>query len=294
MFLQDFSRKFGKMTYMSCFALLCASTVSISTANAAMINLAKGKKATLSSTYPGGDAAKAVDGNRNPSWKAKSIAHSQAQPGAALTIDLGAVYNIRDVHIYNRMDCCKERLNGGFLLVSEKPFPSGDPRKGLSMASFRKNLGHAAKKGPRIVERVNKKGRFVRVMVAPNRKQYLNIAEVMVIGDSKPVGGAGNKPGNAAASSAPSAKEKITTLRRKPVGHIEWANLAKDRPSMGNLVRLSKDKQEVLGVCRTMGVPGTKEFVVGKFAVRYKRCFVPYAGKEHGIMNGTTEILIAK
>jgi hypothetical protein len=40
-------------------------------------NLALGKFAEQSSVYPGGDAAKAVDGNTNGDWRGKSVSHTK-------------------------------------------------------------------------------------------------------------------------------------------------------------------------------------------------------------------------
>jgi hypothetical protein len=72
------------------------------------INVAKGKatsqSSTLNSNYP---SSNAVDGNF------QSFTHTGPQQGAGQwwQVDLGNNYEINQIQIYNRRDCCPERLN---------------------------------------------------------------------------------------------------------------------------------------------------------------------------------------
>ena len=50
--------------------------------------------------------SKAVDGNRNSLLGASSCTHSAYITGNWWQVDIGAVYEIRDVVITNRGDCC--------------------------------------------------------------------------------------------------------------------------------------------------------------------------------------------
>ena len=77
-----------------------------------MQNLALGKPATQSTTFSGGVAARAVDGNTDGVWTHNSVTHTigvvDLQPW--WQVDLGAVRGISHMVLYNRTDCCAERL----------------------------------------------------------------------------------------------------------------------------------------------------------------------------------------
>lgn len=77
-------------------------------------NLALGKPATQSSEWPGGaTAARAVDGNTNGDFLAGSVSHTrEGQADAWWQVDLGAEQDIGDIEVWNRTDCCADRLSG--------------------------------------------------------------------------------------------------------------------------------------------------------------------------------------
>jgi alpha-L-fucosidase len=76
-------------------------------------NVALDKKATSSSEKHGGNPERAVDGNTDQSWAGKSITHTdESDPKPTLEIDLGKEYNISSIKVYNREDCCSDRLDG--------------------------------------------------------------------------------------------------------------------------------------------------------------------------------------
>src|SRR5262249_44749921 len=87
-------------------------------------NLALNKPATQSSTYPGGDAGHAVDGNTSGQWGDGSVTATQADAQAWWQVDLGASALIQTVNLWNRMDCCSDRLGAFYLFVSDVPFTS--------------------------------------------------------------------------------------------------------------------------------------------------------------------------
>src|SRR5262249_55935006 len=87
-------------------------------APAALANLALGKTATQSSTAFGGDAARAVDGNVDGDFFAGSVTSTEHEAQAWWQVDLGAMTDIGEVVIYNRTDCCSERLADFDVLVS--------------------------------------------------------------------------------------------------------------------------------------------------------------------------------
>ncbi|MEO0473685.1 MAG: T9SS type A sorting domain-containing protein, partial [Bacteroidota bacterium] len=84
-------------------------------------NLALNKVASQSSNYNSsqGFADNAVDGNTNGQWGAGSVTHTAAgQSNAWWEVDLGATYPVGDIVIWNRTDCCSNRL-GNFTVSLE-------------------------------------------------------------------------------------------------------------------------------------------------------------------------------
>jgi len=65
----------------------------------------------------------AVDGNTDGNFWDKSVTHSNCNLGDWWLVDLGAPHTITGVNIYNRTDCCSERL-GNFNVFHELPFQS--------------------------------------------------------------------------------------------------------------------------------------------------------------------------
>ena len=74
-------------------------------------NLALGKNTSQSSTTHSGDSSRAVDGNTNGSYSNNSVTHTAEGIGEWWQVDLGDVYSIEDIVIFNRTDnCCESRL----------------------------------------------------------------------------------------------------------------------------------------------------------------------------------------
>ncbi|MBT4692383.1 MAG: DUF1553 domain-containing protein [Planctomycetaceae bacterium] len=73
------------------------------------INIAPSGKATQSSHYPNSPASKAIDGNHNGSFATCSC--TTEQRGAWWELDLGKSIDIDSVTVWNRTDCCPERLD---------------------------------------------------------------------------------------------------------------------------------------------------------------------------------------
>ena len=94
-------------------------------------DLALGKVATQSSTYPGSltdGARSAVDGNTDGNFFDGSVTATNADPNAWWQVDLGASATVSSVEIWNRTDCCGSRLSDYWVFVSDTPFlPSDTP-----------------------------------------------------------------------------------------------------------------------------------------------------------------------
>lgn len=97
-----------------CALVAAAAVVSLaqSPAQAAEIerNWALHTSPTQSSTAFGGNAARAVDGNRDGVWSHGSVTHTNEETDPYWQVDLGAAHYIDEIRLYNRTDCCSERL----------------------------------------------------------------------------------------------------------------------------------------------------------------------------------------
>jgi hypothetical protein len=82
------------------------------------LNLASGRPATQSSTAFGGSASRAVDGTTNGQWSGNSVTHTNLE-AAWWQVDLGKSYRVGRVSIFNRTDCCSERLSDFDVQVSQ-------------------------------------------------------------------------------------------------------------------------------------------------------------------------------
>lgn len=71
----------------------------------------KGQTATQSSTTHGGSASRAIDGNTSPNWGDGSCTHTDYKKDKPYwQVTLPAGYTITAVKIYNRADCCTDRI----------------------------------------------------------------------------------------------------------------------------------------------------------------------------------------
>lgn len=80
------------------------------TASPSKYNVARGKLTSQSSTILGGVSSRAVDGNTSGSWGSNSITHTPGSTNPWWNVDLGDVYKISSITIFNRQDCCSNRL----------------------------------------------------------------------------------------------------------------------------------------------------------------------------------------
>ena len=60
----------------------------------------------------GGVSSRAVDGKTNGLWAKGTCTHSLTSNYNQWRVDLLDQYDVNSVLIYNRLDCCQERING--------------------------------------------------------------------------------------------------------------------------------------------------------------------------------------
>ena len=134
------------------------------------VNLALRKTAVQSSTGFNGVASRAVDGNYDGRYSSQSVTHTNNDKQAWWEVDLGHQSYISLISLYNRIDCCKERLT------------KFEVRLFGNAHSFSRKVSQ----GPNVQNRYDFKfpektiARYVRVQLLG--KNYLSLAEVEVFG----------------------------------------------------------------------------------------------------------------
>ena len=154
-------------------------------------NLALGKTATQSSTFNNNNskygAANGIDGNLDGNHAVGALTHTLSENNAWWEIDLGDVYQLSSVRLWNRTDCCANRLSNFHVLVSDVPFNS----QVLNTTINQNGVGNFHFPGTAGIEtdiNLNRSGRYLRVQLAGNNA--LQLAEVEIFGcDVSPLSG---------------------------------------------------------------------------------------------------------
>lgn len=127
-------------------------------------NLAYGRPTSQSSTALGADSSRAVDGNTDGSFWSGSVTHTNVGT-EWWQVDLESVQNVGHVVVFNRTDCCAEKLHDVTVSVST----DGSTWEGVSFP------GPA---GSHLLAPINRSARFVRVQNGEGSP--LHLAEVQV------------------------------------------------------------------------------------------------------------------
>lgn len=138
-------------------------------------NVARGKYVRQSSTvthpcFP--VASKAVDGNTDGNWPSCTIASTDQEQGAWWQVDLLGTYNVGSVVVWNRTDCCADRLSNFTVKVSTD---------GATWTTAANVPGVAA---ATTVLPMSQTARWVRVPL--NGNNHLSLTEVQVAGVQLP------------------------------------------------------------------------------------------------------------
>jgi len=168
---------------------LAAHAVAQSTPPAVNTDLAQGQPATQSSTLPGTPpAGVAVDGNTDGSFFDGSVTATNFEANPWWEVDIGSPTLISGVAVWNRTDCCKDRLSDYWVFVSNTPFLATDTPATLSTRAGTFASHQTTVPSPSSTITVSGfSGRYVRVQLTGTG--YLSLAEVQVFGTA---GGASN------------------------------------------------------------------------------------------------------
>jgi hypothetical protein len=142
-------------------------------------NLARGKPASQSSLAYAAPAGRAVDGNSDGDYTRGSVTHTDAEREAWWQVDLGTSPRIDRVAVWNRTDCCAERLSKFYVLVSDAPFASSSLQTALGQPGVSQYYVDGVAARPTEIP-IARTGRYVRIQLAGTN--YLSIAELEVIG----------------------------------------------------------------------------------------------------------------
>ena len=79
--------------------------------------LQKSASARQSSTHEKGEAKKAIDGNTEQDFTKGSVSHTAESKDPWFVVDLGGVKDISTIRVFNRGDCCGDRIKGAVVEV---------------------------------------------------------------------------------------------------------------------------------------------------------------------------------
>ncbi|GAA3744690.1 hypothetical protein GCM10022225_30420 [Plantactinospora mayteni] len=144
-------------------------------------NVAVGRPATQVSTAWGGVPGRAVDGNTAGDYLVDNSASHTAEPSyqAWWQVDLTQRYQVDAVEIWNRTDCCTERLSDYWVIVSPEPITTNSLAEALATpGATAVHLPEAAGR-PTLVDVDGATGRYVRVQLK-STSDPLTLTEVVV------------------------------------------------------------------------------------------------------------------
>ena len=143
---------------------------SVAAGDAVEISL-RDKIATQSSTASNAKASRATDGNTDTTFSKNSCTATKQEESPWWSVDLDRTMEVKSVTVFNRGDCCGDRLNGFEVKV-------GDSSKWAKNAAC--GGQHSISQGESVsVDCEGKKGRFVSVVVP--RKTTLHLCEVRIM-----------------------------------------------------------------------------------------------------------------
>jgi alpha-L-fucosidase len=135
------------------------------------------KPAQQSSTAYDGTPDRAVDGNTDGTWGNGSVTHtSETQSQPWWQVDLGSSKSINKIAIWNRTDCCGQRLSNYYVIVSDTPLPDSLDEALATPGVW--SSKQTAQAGTPTEIPVGRSGRYVRVQLTGT--SALSLAEVQV------------------------------------------------------------------------------------------------------------------
>jgi len=141
-------------------------------------NIALGRPTDQTTTEDGGDSSKAVDGITNGVFADGSVTLTKKQGTPTFNVYLDAVYRITKIEIYNRVDCCRERIDG---LIPQLHAPIKQLE--FNIAALPPFTGVKDKYDLFIGLDSNNYYETSRISLTLPKNEHLSIAEIKVFGD---------------------------------------------------------------------------------------------------------------
>ncbi|MBB4905456.1 alpha-L-fucosidase [Actinophytocola algeriensis] len=144
-------------------------------------NVARGKQATQVSTAWGGVPERAVDGNTAGDYLRDNTASHTAEPSnqAWWQVDLGQEYRLAQLEIWNRGDCCMDRLSNYWVLISDAPLTANSLQEALATPGVTALHQTTTAGRPTVLDLDAVQGRHVRVQLE-SATDPLSLTEVVV------------------------------------------------------------------------------------------------------------------
>lgn len=147
---------------------------------AVLPNLALSKPSIQSSDYFDYAASRAVNGSL--SGGADAVTHTQFQNQPWWEVDLKETAKIEEIVLFNRTDCCQERLSNFYILISDKPFNTSNVLDAVKQAGvYSIYVKDAIDKSA--AYKLSQIGRYVRIQLAG--EGILSLSEVQIFGCSE-------------------------------------------------------------------------------------------------------------
>jgi len=152
--------------------------------------VSKAKKTNLALMMPtgqvdtayGGASDRAVDGNTETSFGKGSCTHTKKTKDPWWWVDLQKDASVSRVMVWNRSDCCGDKLNDFQVRVLDKGTDMAKPEAWSdSSVCGGKNKVDARETGPKVVNCEKKEGRYVAIDLM--KTEYLVLCEVKVHGE---------------------------------------------------------------------------------------------------------------
>ncbi len=152
----------------------------VSASSAGGVSVAKGKQCKASSVAYGGVASRACDGNTNGAFGLGSCTHTNDENDPWWEVDLGSIYDVSKITIWNRTDeCCWNRLQGFYVMCSETAITSNSTASEWQYKGGSCSFSSASQTSLSLDG--NKRCRYVRICI-PGSMKVLSLAEVEVFG----------------------------------------------------------------------------------------------------------------
>ena len=170
----------GTARWLFVLLVLFVASLSREVFAAVRVNRALGRTAVQSTTAFNGVASRATDGSADGNWFHNSVTHTDFESQPYWQVDLGGRYHVSSVELYNRTDCCGDRLKSFFIFVGTNPMNS----RSISDTIQEEGVTTRLVVNPVAFHEsvpVGALGQYVRIQLAGD--DYLSLAEVQVMQD---------------------------------------------------------------------------------------------------------------